>query len=156
MCIRDSLVINCTELLEISHKVYPPELNLEPSNGKGNYDHFLYLDINVTPNNTLVFKIYNKTDDFNFEIVNFPFPKSNIHSNITYSSYFSQLFRYARICTNYIDFKSRSQILSHKLIVRGFSANKLAWQFKKLSFQYNQLLNKYNKNYQDILNDILR
>ena len=150
------LVINCSNFLEISSKIYPPELKLESSNGNGNYDHFLDLDINVAPNNTLFLKIYNKTDDFNFEIVNFPFPKSNIHSNITYSSYFSQLFRYARICTNYIDFRNRCMLLSKKLIVRGFSANKLAWQFKKLCFKYNQLLQKYNKSYQDILNDILR
>jgi hypothetical protein len=64
-------VINFAELLEILHKIYPPELKLESSNGKGNYDHFLDLDINVTPNNTLVFKMYNKTFDINFEIVNF-------------------------------------------------------------------------------------
>ena len=70
------------------------------------------LDINVSHINKLVFKIYNKTDDFNFEVVNFPFLENNIHSNITYS----QLFRYTRIFSNYIDFKSRSQILSHKLI----------------------------------------
>ena len=152
----DLLVINCSNFLEISSKIYPPELKLESSNGNGKYDHFLDLEINVVPNNTINFKIYNKTDDFNFEIVNFPFPKSNIHSNITYSSYFSQLFRYARICTNYIDFRNRCMLLSKKLIIRGFSANKLAWQFKKLCFKYNQLLQKYNKSYQDILNDILR
>jgi hypothetical protein len=70
--------------------------------------------------------------------------------------YFSQLFRYARICTNYIDFRNRCMLLSKKLIVRGFSANKLAWQFKKLCFKYNQLLQKYDKSYQDILNDIVR
>jgi hypothetical protein len=101
--------INCSEFFEILNKIYPPELKLESSNGKGNYDHFLDLDINVTPNNALVFKIYNKIDDFNFEIVNFPFPKSKRHSNITYSLYFPQLFKYAQICTKCIGFKSRSQ-----------------------------------------------
>ena len=98
--------------------------------------------------------MYNKMDGFNFEVINFPFLESNIHSNITYLAFFSQLLRYARICNNYIDFKNRYKILSQKLILRGFSANKLTWQFKKISFHYNKLLNKYQKNYLEILREI--
>ena len=67
------------------------------------------------------------------------------NSNIPYSAFFSQLLRYARICSNYIDFKNRFKILSQKLILRGFSANKLTWQFKKNIFHYNELINKYQK-----------
>ena len=71
--------------------------------------------------------MYNKTDDFYFEVINFPFPENNIHSNITYSAFYSQLLRYARNCSSYIDFKNRCKILSQKLILRGFSTNKLTW-----------------------------
>ena len=117
-------------------------------------DHFLDLNINISDNNKLSFEMYNKTDNFDFEVINFPFPESNIHSNIIYSAFFSQLLRYARICSNYIDFKNRCKILSQKLILRGFSANKLTWQFKKFSFHYNELLNKYQKNYLEILKEI--
>ena len=104
-------------------KIYPPEVILEPSHGAGHEDHFLDLNINICDNNKLSFKMYNKTDDF--EVISFPFPESKIHSNITYSAFFSQLLCYARICSNYIDFKNRCKILSQKLILRGFSANKL-------------------------------
>jgi len=41
----------------------------------------------VSDNNKLIFKTYNKTDDFYFEVCNFPFPGSNIYSNITYSAF---------------------------------------------------------------------
>ena len=75
--------------------------------------------------------MYNKTDYIDFEVISFPFPKSNIHSHIKYSAFFSQLLRYARICSNYIDFKNGCKILRQKLILRGFSTNKLTWQFKK-------------------------
>jgi len=94
--------------------------------------------------------MYNKTDDF--EVISFPFPESKIHSNITYSAFFSQLLHYARICSNYIE--NRCKILRQKLISTGFSANKLTWQFKKFSFHYNELLNKYQKNYLEILKEI--
>ena len=151
----DLLVINCAEFIEISKNIYPQELILEPSYGMGHSDHFLDLNINISNNNKLVFKLYNKTDDFNFEVINFPFLESNIHSNITYSAYYSQLFRYAKICSNYTDFKNRCKKLSEKLILRGFSAKKISWQFKKFSFMYHELLSKYTKNYKEILNDIL-
>ena len=139
----DILVLNCKDFIDISKNIYPSELTLEPSHGTGLEDHFLDLNINISDKNKLSFKLYNKTDDF--EVINFPFPEINIQSNITYSAFFSQLLRYARICSNYIDFKNRCEILSQKLILRGFSANKLTWQFKKFSFHYNKLLNKYQK-----------
>ena len=64
--------------------------------------------------------MYNKTDDFDFEVINFPFPESNIHSNITYSVFSSQLLRYARLCSNYIDFKNRCKILRPKFDFKRF------------------------------------
>ena len=119
------MVLNRKEFIDISKNIYPSELTLEPSHGTGLEDHFLDLNINMSDNNKLSFKMYNKMDDFDFEVINFPFPESNIHSNITYSAFFSLLLKYARICSNYIDFKNRCKILSQKLILRGFSANKL-------------------------------
>ena len=101
----DILVLNCKEFIDIYKTIYPSELTLEPSHGKGLDNHFLYLNHNMSDNNKLGFKIYNKTDDFDFKVIIFPFPESNIRSNITYSAFFSQLLRYARICSNYIDLK---------------------------------------------------
>ena len=101
----DILVLNCKKFIDISKNIHPSELTLEPSHGTDLEDHFLDLNINISENNKLSFKMYNKTDDFDFEVINFPFPESNIHSNITYSAFFSQLLRYARIYINYIDFK---------------------------------------------------
>jgi len=44
--------------------------------------------------------------------------------------------------------------LNQKLILRGFFANKLTWQFKKFSIHYNELLNKYQENYVEIPSEI--
>jgi len=86
-CLDDLFLINCAEFIDISKKIYSPELVPEPSYGKGNYDHFLDLDINISSNNKLVFKIYNKTNDFNCEVINVPFPESNIHSNFSFLAF---------------------------------------------------------------------
>ena len=41
-------------------------------------------------------KIYDKRDDFNFEIVNFPFLDGDVPSSTSYGVYISQLIRFAR------------------------------------------------------------
>jgi hypothetical protein len=43
-------------------------------------------------------KLYDKKDDFNFLIVNFPFICSNIPAAPAYGVYISQLIRYSRTC----------------------------------------------------------
>jgi hypothetical protein len=48
-------------------------------------------------------KIYDKRDDFNFKIINFPNMCSNIPASPAYGIYISQLIRYARACSNYSD-----------------------------------------------------
>ena len=45
--------------------------------------------------------LYDKRDDFNFHITNFPFPSSNIPSSPAYCVFISQLIRYARACSSY-------------------------------------------------------
>jgi hypothetical protein len=47
-------------------------------------------------------KLYDKRDDFNFPIVNFPFICSNIPAAPAYGVYLSQLIRYFKACGSYI------------------------------------------------------
>ena len=76
-------------------------------------------------------KIYDKRDDFNFDIVNFPFLCGNIPQSPSYGVYISQLIRYARASTLYDDFLSRSCRLTSKLMGQGYERFKLNSAFKK-------------------------
>ena len=64
-------------------------------------------------NGKLVAKLYNKGDDFNFPIVNFPILSSNIPSAPVYRVLVSQLVRYARACYKYLDFVDREKLLTN-------------------------------------------
>ena len=44
--------------------------------------------------------IYDKRDDFNFEIVNFPFLDGDVPCSPSYVVYISQFIRFARVCSN--------------------------------------------------------
>ena len=63
-------------------------------------------------------RLYDKRDDFDFPIVNFPYLSSNIPESPAYSVFVSQLVRYARVCSKYEDFLFRGSILVSKLLKR--------------------------------------
>ena len=46
--------------------------------------------------------VYDKRDNFSFEIINFPFMYSNIPADLTYGVYISQLVRIRRICEPFV------------------------------------------------------
>jgi len=70
-------------------------------------------------------KLYEKRDDFNFLIVNFPFICSNIPAAPAYGVYISQLIRFSRACGSYQDFLDRRFLLTRKLLNQGFLLVKL-------------------------------
>jgi hypothetical protein len=70
-------------------------------------------------------KLYDKRDDINVPIVNFPFIFSNIPAAPAYGVYISQLIRYSRACGSYQDFLDRGLLLTGKLLIQGFLLVKL-------------------------------
>ena len=77
-------------------QIYPTELKLNKANSS--YTVALFLDLNLSITNGIVSsKIYDKRDDFNFEIVNFPFCGGDVPRSPSYGVYISQLVRFPRV-----------------------------------------------------------
>ena len=53
-------------------QIYPSELQLNKANASDTEAAFLHLHLSIS-NDIVSTKIYDKRDDFDFEIVNFPF-----------------------------------------------------------------------------------
>ena len=75
-------------------------------------------------------------DDFNFEVTSYPFPDSNIHSSLGYSTFYSQLIRFHRLCNNKSDFLFRAKLICQKLINRGYKFNLLRKVFMRFTNEY--------------------
>ena len=59
------------------------------------------LDLNLSISNDIVsLQIYDKRDDFNFEMVNFPFFDGDVPRSPSYGVYILQLIRFARVGSN--------------------------------------------------------
>ena len=80
-------------------QIYPTEPQLNKANSSDTEAPFLDLNLSIT-NGIVSSKIYDKRDDFNFEIVNFPFLDGDVPLSSFYGVYISQLIRFARVCSN--------------------------------------------------------
>ena len=80
-------------------QIYPTELQLKKANSSDTEAPFLDLNLSIT-NGIVSSKIYEKRDDFNFEIVNFPFLDGDVPRSSSYGVYISLLIRFARVCSN--------------------------------------------------------
>ena len=94
-------------------QIYPTELQLDKAYSSDTEAPFLDLNLSIT-NDIVSFKIYDKHDDFNFEIINFPFLEGDVPRSPSYGVYISQLIRFARVCSNVDDFSNKNLFLTAK------------------------------------------
>ena len=76
-------------------QIYPPELQRNKVNTSDNEAAFLDLHSSIS-NDIVSTKIYDKRNDFDFEIVNFQVLDGDVPRSTSYGVYISQLIRFAR------------------------------------------------------------
>ena len=92
--------------------------------------YFLLRDLHLSISNGFVSsKIYDKRDDFDLDIVNFPFLDGDVPRRPSYGLYISQLIRFARVCSHVDDFNTRNKCLTAKLLKQGYRYHKLRKAF---------------------------
>ena len=84
------------------NQIYPSELQLNKANISDTEAPFLDLHLSVA-NGFVSYKIYDKRDDFDFDIVNFPFLDGDVPRRASYGVYISQLIRFARVKTSTLE-----------------------------------------------------
>ena len=108
------------------------------------------MDLNLCiSNGTVSTKIYNKRDDFDFNIVNFPF--LDVPRRTSYGVYISQFIRFARASSNLGDFNCRNKALTAKLLRQGYRYFKLRKAFSKFYRRHSALVEKYNVSLKTLL-----
>ena len=93
-------------------QIYPTELKLNNLKANSSDTEAPFLDLNLSITNDIASsKIYDKRDDFNFEIVNFPSLDGDVPRSTSYGVY-SRLICFARVCSNVDDFNNRNLFLA--------------------------------------------
>jgi len=105
--------------------IFPIELEIKDITETDRSDSYLDLHLEIDSEGLLRTKLYDKRDDFNFAIVNFPFICSNIPAAPAYGAYISQMIRYSSACRSNQDFRDRWLLLTRKLLYQVFLLVKL-------------------------------
>ena len=119
----------------------------------GHHLKYFTIQSNLDSGGKLSTRLYDKRDDFDFHIVNFPYLSSNIPSGPSYGVYISQLIRYARCCSHYDDFRYRHKCLVDRLLSQGYIALRLEKSFMKFYGRYQDLIEKYQRSVNVMVND---
>ena len=118
------------------HHIYSSDLQLNKANSSDTEAPFLDLNL-CKSNGTVSTKIYDKRDDFEFDIFNFPFLDVDVPRRTWYGVIISQLIRlleFLQIC--------RNKALTAKLLMLGCRYFKLRKAFSKFYRRHSALVEK--------------
>ena len=87
----------------IVNRIYPSELQLNKTNVSDVEASFLDLHLSIS-DGFVKTKIYDKRDDFDFDIVDCSFLDGDIPRSASYGVYISQLIRFAEVSSHVDDF----------------------------------------------------
>ena len=138
----DVLSLNNSRFVDFVDYIYPIELEIKDTTDTDRSASYLDLHLEIDSEGRLRTKLYDKRDDFNFPIVNFPFICSNIPAAHAYGEYISQMIRYSRACGSYQDIIVRGLLLTGKLLNQGFPLVKLKSSLRKLYGRHHDLVDR--------------
>jgi hypothetical protein len=152
--IDDVLSINNPNFHNYVPLIYPDELEIKDATESDIFVSYVDILLNIDSNGRLTTSLYDKRNDFDFAIVNFPVICINKPLSPAYDVYISQLIRYARTCFAYEDFSKRGKLLTKKLMLQGYNESRLKSSFSKLYGRYNDLVSDYKLSLTHMLNDL--
>ena len=148
----DLLNIDNIYFEQMVNRIYPAELQLNKANSSDTAAPFLDLNLS-TSNGTVSINLYDKRDDFDFDIVNFPFLDGDVTRRTSYGVDISQLIRFARASSNVCDFNCRNKALTAKLLMQSYRYHKLPKAFSKFYRRHSELVGKYNASLRKLLQE---
>ena len=123
-------------------QIYPSELQFHKAYTNDTKAAFLDLHFSISYD-IVSTKIYDKRDDFDFEIFNFPFLDGDVPRSTSYGVYISQLIRFAGASSHVADFNTRNKLLTQKLLKQSYWDHKLHKTFSKFYRQCYDLVSKF-------------
>ncbi|KAK3090002.1 hypothetical protein FSP39_008377 [Pinctada imbricata] len=135
--------------------IKPSELEVKETTETNNSASYLDIMLSYDTDGHMNTSLYDKRDDFDFSIINFPFLSSNIPSSPAYGVFISHLIHYARASTKYTDFVLTARRLSDKLLSQGYVCDRLTSSLRRFYGRYGELVIHYDVPLSRMVDDIL-
>ena len=115
-----------------SPRTFLTELRLDKANSSDIEAPFLDLNLCIS-NGTVSTKIYDKRDDFDFDIINFLFLDGDVPRRFSYGVYISHFIRFDRASSNLSDFICRNKCFLPNFIGRAIVILNFARRFRNFT-----------------------
>ena len=138
--IDDVLSINNHDFQNYLGQMYLPELEIKDTTESNTSASYLDLLLSIGGDGQLHPSLYDKRDNFNCHITNFPFLSSNIPSSPAYDVFISQLIRYARARSSYEWWGRCDFPIS---VFQGYVKERLRSSQRKFYGRYGDLIKQY-------------
>ena len=96
--VDDVLSLNNHKFNDYIDVIYPEELEIKNTTDAPKWVNYLDIRLEFDEDGKFYTRLYDKRDDFDFHVVNFPYLSSNIPESHAYGVFVSQLIRYTRVC----------------------------------------------------------
>ena len=117
-------------------EIYPDSLTLNKENSGDLNANVLDLNISII-NDKFCCQVFDKRDNFNFNIIQYQPLSSNQASNIKYGVFSSQVVRYSRICSDLSYFSERVDRIFKDFIDLGYKRERLCTLYQRIVLKYN-------------------
>ena len=120
----------------------------------GDIANYIYMAAHCCPK--VVYAVTHRTPSWIFISVLLTAILSNIHSMLGYTTFYSQLIRFFRLCNNINDFLFRAKLSYSKLFKRGYIHSLLFKYFKRFCLAYQIEENFCEKDYKLFLSCMIK
>ena len=130
--IDDLIALNDNdEFLEACKEIYPDELVVNKENVGNSSASYLNLWVSIG-GDLYDYKLFDKRDDFAFDIVRFPYSSSNIPTKMFYSTIVAEILRICRSSAEYISFLDSCDPFLKRMTRQGAVKAKVRMALDKL------------------------
>lgn len=152
--IDDLITINNNGHMEIHWKdIYPAELQLNKENDMPIEATFLDLRLEIVDREVIT-SVYDKRDNFPFEIICYPDLSGNISCKTGYACYTGQFIRITRNSRRLEDAVDRIQDMIKKMLTKQYTVNNLKHTTKKCLNNHRWICEKYDVQADTIIQNI--
>jgi hypothetical protein len=152
--IDDLITINNNGHMEIHWKdIYPAELQLNKENDMPIEATFLDLRLEIVDREVIT-SVYDKRDNFPFEIICYPDLSGNISCKTGYACYIGQFIRITRNSRRLEDAVDRIQDMIKKMLTKQYTVNNLKHTTKKCLNNHRWICEKYDVQADKIIQNI--
>ena len=135
-------------------EIYPPELELKEEHA-GHHATFLCLEIKIE-GKKFIYKLYDKRDNFPFDIVRMPHMSSNIPKAIFYSALVGEFLRIGRSTLKFEHFETKAKELLKRMLSQGANPSVSHKMILKIMSKHPEDFIQFKMDHNDILESISR